>query len=258
MRYPRPIGNLILAAASLFGADVSFHLREGRPIVDGVFVNGHGPFRFLLDTGAQSNQMDIRLARKIGLRATFRVEMATMAGVAQMAGTGGVRMRLGAAEAVSTEILFSSMEAIHQLTTEIQGVVGQAFLANFDYLLDLRGRRIVFGTQERKGLRAGLILAAERPAVWTSLGLLAIDSGADRLILFGAGPSGGGNLRTATGVTRAVPARGSPLFIAGRRVRTAGAIIVTPAGVQTEDGLLPAAIFKSIYFCHSKGYLIFE
>ena len=39
-------------------------VRDGRPIVDGVYVNGHGPYRFLVDTGTMRNLIDADLARK--------------------------------------------------------------------------------------------------------------------------------------------------------------------------------------------------
>lgn len=48
---------LIIAAEPLF-AEVIRHVRDGRPVVDGVFVNGHGPCRFLVDTGSNVNLIE--------------------------------------------------------------------------------------------------------------------------------------------------------------------------------------------------------
>lgn len=47
------ICSLIIAAGPLFGA-VKMQVRDGHPIVDGVYVNGNGPYRFLVDTGRMS------------------------------------------------------------------------------------------------------------------------------------------------------------------------------------------------------------
>lgn len=227
-------------------------------MVDGVYVNGHGPYRFLVDTGAETNQLDVNLAREIGLRPTFRVELATVAGVGTAGGTDGVRLRLGAESAV-TELLFTDMEAVRALSGDIGGVLGQAFLSRFDYLLDLRRRRIVFGSPRPEGLWAEMDMSTGRPTVFTSLGRLVIDSGADRLILFGAGQGGGAILRTANGFLSARVAGGRRLLIEGREVHHSGAIAVaTPAGSGGADGLLPAATFDSIYFCHSMGYLVLQ
>src|SRR5271163_3621047 len=52
----------------------------GKPVVDGVFVNGHGPYRFLLDTGSQSNHLDSGLARKLGIEATLTLDLQTQSG----------------------------------------------------------------------------------------------------------------------------------------------------------------------------------
>jgi hypothetical protein len=241
------------------GAESLLHLRAGRPLVDGVYVNGHGPYRFLLDTGAESNQLNVDVAREIGLRPAFLVEIATVAGVGLVGGTDGVRVSVGT-ETAATELLFTDMAAVRELSGDINGVLGQAFLSRFDYLLDLRGRRIVFGAGKPEGLHAELDMSTARPTVFTSLGRLVIDSGTDRLILFETHHRGGETiLRTANGFTSATVSTRRRLFIEGREIRHAGAVTVpTPVGSTAEDGLLPAATFHSIYFCHSKGYLVFQ
>jgi hypothetical protein len=152
------------------------------------------------------------------------------------------------------------MGAVRELSKDISGVLGQAFLSRFDYLLDLRGRRIVFGARQPEGLRAELDMSTGRPTVFTSLGRLVIDSGTDRLVLFGKhNRNGGVILRTANGFMSATASSGRRLLIEGREILYTGAVAVqAPAGNSAEDGLLPAAAFHSIYFCHSKRYLVFQ
>src|ERR1019366_9584822 len=88
-------GTLIIAAVaspcnarSLPQPDGSLRivLVAGRPVVDGVFLNGQGPWRFLLDTGAQTNQVEASIARKLGLLPAFRTAIATTAGDALVTG----------------------------------------------------------------------------------------------------------------------------------------------------------------------------
>lgn len=49
-RFPHP----------LFGG-VRMQLRGGHPIVDGVYVNGNGPYRFFVDTGTSVNLIEANL-----------------------------------------------------------------------------------------------------------------------------------------------------------------------------------------------------
>ena len=58
--------SLISTACPLAGA-VTLEVRDGRPFVNGVFVNGHGPYRFLIDTGANMNLIESDLAEKMSL-----------------------------------------------------------------------------------------------------------------------------------------------------------------------------------------------
>jgi hypothetical protein len=37
-------------------------VEDGRPVVNGVFVNGRGPYRFLVDTGSNVNLIETDLA----------------------------------------------------------------------------------------------------------------------------------------------------------------------------------------------------
>lgn len=53
---PIVICSLSVAAGPLY-AGVKLQIREGRPIVDGIYVNGHGPYLFLIDTGTNVNLM---------------------------------------------------------------------------------------------------------------------------------------------------------------------------------------------------------
>src|SRR5271167_3903467 len=71
------------------GPTVKLDIIDGRPVVGGVFVNGQGPFRFLVDTGANINLIETNLARKIGMNASFQVDLTSAAGKSQTAGSDG-------------------------------------------------------------------------------------------------------------------------------------------------------------------------
>jgi hypothetical protein len=67
-------------------AEAKMQVRDGRPVVDGVFVNGHGPYRFLVHTGSNVNLIETGIAWKIGMNATFQVDLASSAGKTQTPG----------------------------------------------------------------------------------------------------------------------------------------------------------------------------
>jgi hypothetical protein len=250
----------IIATSPLF-AEVKIQVPAGRPIVDGVYVNGHGPYRFLVDTGTNVNMIEVNLARSIGLTATFRTQLTSSIGATSVSGGDGIEVLLDSAKAEAQGFLFLSLEAIHDITPDIQGVLGQEFLSRFDYTLDLKGKRLEFGKQDRKGTRAQFKMINAEPVVSTSLGDLILDSGARQLVLFGVHPDIGygltGELRTATGSQQIGLVFGKPLIIEGRKISRGDAVTI-PNRTPGVDGLLPLSLFKAIYFCNSEGYVVFE
>jgi len=253
------ICSLLLAVGPLLGG-VKMRILEGRPVVDGVYVNGHGPYRFLVDTGTTSNHLEPKLARSIGLMATFRTELVSSAGVTLVPGNDGVEVTLGSMRAEGQMFLLAGLEPVHQLSPDIQGVLGQAFLSRFDYLLDLRSRRLEFGTFkfEGKGIRVPLRRSSGRPIVDTSLGPLLVDSGAAGVVVFSAG--GGevkyemvtmsGSLRVGTVLTT--------LLIDGRALWHGEAVAVPRTEEVDVAGVLPISLFRAVYVCNSEGYILFD
>src|SRR5579862_4480205 len=179
------ICSLIITTGCLFGG-TKLQVRDGRPIVDGVYVNGHGPYRFLVDTGSNINLIETGIARKIGMNATFKVDLASSAGKTQTSGSDGNEVALDSVKANAQKFLFSGLEAVHETSPDIQGVLGQWFLAQFDYTLDLRGKRIEFGKHDPSGTRTRFDIINGRLVISTNLGNLALDSGTNRVVLFNA------------------------------------------------------------------------
>jgi hypothetical protein len=249
----------ILSGATPNGI-VNLQVRDGHPIVDHVFVNGHGPYRFLIDTATNMNLIRARLAVSLGFTASFRTELASSIGTVLTAGGDGFSVRLESVIAENQRFLFSDLDAIERRWPDVQGVLGQSFLSSFDYVLDLRGRRLEFGRQDRTGTRTRFRLLNGRAAVSTSLGTLVLDSAADRIVLFGVSPQSGylGELRTFTGSQTVGVAPNKPLIIEGRRIRT-GDPIAIPARAETGvDGLMPLSLFKAVYVCNSEGYVVLD
>jgi len=125
MRSLSILGFILLGAAAGAGVTAStaspstslkLNILDGRPSVSNVFLNGRGPYRFLLDTGAQSNQIDTAVAEELAVTATFRTDFVTAAGSLRVAGARLAEVTLGSARAENQEFLFTNLEAVHALS----------------------------------------------------------------------------------------------------------------------------------------------
>jgi|SRR5712671_3992688 len=241
-----------------FATGVDLQVRDGRPIVSNVFINGHGPYRFLLDTGTNTNLIDSDLAQSIGMSVTFSVEMASTGGTMRVPGANGNVIALGSVQAERQTLLFSTLEAVHRLSSDIRGVLGQGFLSRFNYLLDLRAKRLVFGTRIATGTRVNFETRNGRSVVATNLGRLVIDSGTRWVILFGVETEASTHrVRTLTGsLVAGTVAR--DLTIGGHHVWYGEAIAIPRPSTEAEDGLLPVSAFHSIYVCNSENYVVLD
>jgi len=253
-----------MTSAPLPGGELSGGVKmlliQGRPVVDGVFVDGHGPYRFLVDTATTANHIEPGLARSIGLKASFRSELTSSIGVIEVLGSDGVEVALGPVRADKQRFMFAGMDVVHQISPTIQGILGQQFLSRFDYLLDLRAGRLEFGMQAPGGRRKQVPFRNlhGRPVVSTSLGELAVDSGADWVTLFGIGISNLVRRVVTMSGSSAVGIVSSSLQIEGRTVwRGEAAAMPHPAEADVA-GLLPVRLFRSVYICNSEGYVVFQ
>jgi hypothetical protein len=250
-------GLLVIGPA---GGAVKLQVIEGRPVVGGVYVNGHGPYCFLLDTGTTLNHLDPKLAHSIGLEPTFRTGLLTSTGVISAPGAGGIVVALDSVRADDQTFLFAGVEVVRHLAPDVEGVLGEAFLSQFDYLLDLRGKRIEFGKREPgpTQIRAPLRMTEGRPMVSTNLGVLVLDSGTHWVTLFGVEAASvthelitmSGTLKLGTVARR--------LEIGGRTFWRGDAIAVPQSAEAVAGGLLPVSLFKAVYVCNSEGYVIFD
>jgi hypothetical protein len=245
------------ALAQAAQAGIPLKLVTGKPVVDGVFLNGHGPYRFLLDTGSQSNQLDSGLARKLGLAATLQLHLQTPSGESTVPGGRVSNVALGSAEAGDQEFLFTRFDDLSTLPSGVRGILGQEFLAHFDYMLDFQRHRLTFGESSVAGAQTDFRLIYGRMAVSTNLGDLVLDSGAEILFLFRKSTrAASAQVMGATGARVAVSFETAPeVRIGDRRYRPAQAEYF-PVPAAEEAGLLPANLFQAIFICNSKQYVV--
>ena len=237
-------------------------IRDGRPVVDGVYVNGHGPYRFLVDTGTNVNLIEVRLARKIGINVSFQAELASASVRTQASGSDGNEVSLDDTKAGGQKFLFSDLDSIHDQSPDIQGVLGEWFLSQFDYTLDVEHRRLRFGQEASVGTMIPFQMINARPVVATSLGNLVLDFGNNHLVLFGilgdSSADSGFALRTVSGLRTVGKVSGKPLIIQGRTVWNGEAVAIPDRPEPGVDGLMPLSLFRQIYVCNSGGYITFR
>jgi hypothetical protein len=254
------ISSVIIAAGPL-AAEVRLQVRDGHPVADGVYVNGHGPYRFLIDTGANANLIEPGLAQSIGLTAAYKTELASSTGVTVVPGSKGNEVSLDSVKAQHQEFLYMRL-AFHDRWPDIQGLLGQGFLWQLDYTLDLKGKRLVFGKPDSAGTRIPFRLINGRMVVHTSAGELVLDSGAERLMLFGVRPDVGlcdqCELRTLTGSRKIGMISGKVLAIADSKIWRGDAVAIPTRSEPEIDGLMPLSLFRTVSVCNSEGYVIFD
>jgi predicted aspartyl protease len=221
-------------------------------MLERVYLNGHGPFRMLLDTGATSSALRVEIAVRIGVRAKYQVEQVSIAGAALMP-AGEMDVRVGGVADREVEVLFSPIAV-----PQVDGVLGQSWLSRHAYLLDFRKKRLVLdGPPPDSGLRLDSGVAAGRPAIAATVDgqpfNLVIDSGAAALILFR--PERRFRKRTMlTAHDGVMEARTGKAVVEIGGLRRTLVAAELPHG--NARGLLPASMFDAVYVAKGTGMVV--
>jgi predicted aspartyl protease len=131
-------------ADSAAGA-VAFELSGpgGAALTVPVHVNGQGPYRFILDTGATLTCVDRALAQRLGLKERpIRGVGAGVAGSGQVRVLGIDSLRVGAARARDLTVCEVDLTHAGEVGVEVDGLVGLNFLKSFRVTLDFE-RKVV-------------------------------------------------------------------------------------------------------------------
>jgi hypothetical protein len=131
-RAPDPVGTVELEAARI---ELPLDLATRRPVIE-MTVDGEGPYRFVVDTGAGPNIIDDAVARRLGLPATGVQRVGSPGGEAVEAHRYGARvLAAGGLRIVDTELLGIDLAALAGDT--FQGILGMRnlrdYLVTFDY-----------------------------------------------------------------------------------------------------------------------------
>jgi len=257
-------------------------------IIVPVFVNGKGPYDFLLDTGSSATTIDRDLAAEVGLSMSGRTTILSIQGGETTILTAKANtVSLG--EAAVSQLTVGVVKTLASAPVKARGVLGEDFLSNFDLLLDYQHRYIQFdprggslaetlagehiplrlvGNDRLGPINNRLIVVARLPELISNSVTLLLDSGANVAVLFGP------LLHLSSIRGSSVYAYGnsvsSPSIIAGNweaigqiviGETTAISLSTLVMGTQIAwdvDGLLPTSAFHSIFISHSGKFVIFN
>jgi hypothetical protein len=110
------------------------------------YINGSGPYDFLLDTGSQITMIDQALASELNIKTTTK---AALVGVS-LQGKGGRyafldSVRVGEnAKVESIYALAFDMNDLHAAGYAVRGLIGEDFLSHFDAMIDNTHNRVCF------------------------------------------------------------------------------------------------------------------
>lgn len=258
---------------------VGLRLLGGRLPVVPVYLDGQGPFDFLLDTGTNSTIVTPEVAARLGLRPADRVRLITVAGERDVPRARLRRVSVGASAASDVEALVSGLEQIRRLDRRVCGVLGQNYLGRFNYTLDYGARTIEFegagdaappaGERVAFDVEEGKLVVAAFSETYARVLRLVLDAAAPSLVIFkdvrkSLSPDskgGSGVMLTEAGSLEAGFARLRSLRVGGTRLRDVPVALISDAAgreARAEDGLLPTSLFRAVYFNHARRYVIFN
>lgn len=254
-------------------APVKFRLVKDFLIIVPVQINDSETLEFLLDTGTNTSVIIPEAAARLNLHPVDRIEMVTVAGSVITPRSFLPRLTLGGKSAANTEILWSDIPELRRLDSRISGILGQNFLAQFNFTLDYRQQRINFADIDENLFKQVARLPFETNKERILLNLktkqtnlkFVLDSGASDLILFASGcrklekqiEADEQLMQVSTNAGKSLTQTGwlDKLQFGDKSLRRLPVALLGEVE-RAEDGLLPMRLFRSVYFNNQKGYVI--
>jgi predicted aspartyl protease len=260
------VAALLFLSASLLHSDSMLSVKPS-PVFADVYIGTDGPYRFLVDTGAQTSLIDPKLAAKLRLRPEFRVELLTQQSSHFVSGAKLTNLKIGTRTLPETEILFHDVTQARQLDPSVNGVLGRNALSTFDFTLSPPTGRFEDTAERPAGEVVPYFEIEGRMAIKARMGdeilTLILDSGSNHMVLFRL-PVAMEKVRPVTttmttieGARSVVPTCWSAEIRLGDQLRiaTLPAAIVQANGTEAE-GLLPVSIFKKVHVDQARHELI--
>jgi predicted aspartyl protease len=223
-------------------------------VLNGVLLNGAGPFRMMVDTGNASSLIRPQVARRLEVRPAYTVE--------HEAGGHTRREPVALLDQVTTGGLTEhSVEAmIGDVALDgVDGVLGQSWLVRHNYLLDYRNGRVeIDGPPPAAAANMALHSEDGRPLVDAMVdgrrANLVVDSGAPAVVLFEcAARLQRGVVLVTNGTAVEATEALARIALTGDRERQMRAVCIDSG--RRQAGLLPASAFSGVFVSNREGFV---
>lgn len=259
---------LLLFAVRCLAADHqddSIVLKNGFVFVNAI-INGHGPFRMLVDTGTTTTLLAPEAAVEAGLAFDHRIVLTSLGGEKPLPATSSGELQVGSAKATGVEIAVASIGHVRKIDHAAHGILGQSFLSRSAYLIDYARKKLWLGEDAiRRAEELPFIVSIQQtngrtivPVTLQAGGRswrLTLDSGASNLILkcsrqcpMITDSSRGDRILALVGERPVLSGTLKRLEIAGARMSFVPALLIDtdlPDGL--DDGVIPSHWFSAIY-----------
>lgn len=268
---------LCIPSLPLASANSTAHLRliKNDLMVAPVWVNGKGPFDFVIDTGTNTTLVDSELVAQTGLEPAGTKLLTALTGRTVVPRYVVERLQIGSESYARVEALAQPMPALRNLDSRVRGILGFDVLRRSPFRLDYAHKQIdVYDAEESLSIAGGTRVPVEvrddrilvrlladdaPPQGWR----LALDSGAPQVILFRdrIGPSLLGRAGSRDGATTQVTTNFSErsavvltlnsAVIGGMVFKHVPVVILSSEMSRqssVEDGLLPSSMFSDVLF----------
>jgi hypothetical protein len=279
-------GCVLLWPVSLFAAPaadkaIRFQLLRDYLIVVPVFVNGTGPWNFLVDTGCSSTVIDTELDRQLNPPEIGQTTVALLTGIRHDQRVQLGEIRVGAWSVAGIAARVDSVENARDLAPGVRGILGEDFLRTFDILIDYEkhflyfdqsapdGEKIQFEDSSKYGEKRTinrLLVNVEFPGTGSGPVELQLDTAARMTELFPNSHVALLHLARAWQFGGRSVGSGDPdmmpvyehttIKVGATELRDMRVVQATDDVASDSVGLLPLAIFRRVYISHSGKFIV--
>lgn len=265
---------LSTAEAAATPEEIVLSVRSWGAVLVPVGINGQGPFTLLLDTGSSHTTVSSELVDRLALPVVAKARVSTPTGVQIRPVVRLEHMAIGSASLAGLMPSVVSRAQLRGMESGVDGVIGQDYLAAFNYTLDYRRKRLRWTAEHGDArLRLPLIRAGDRSLVQLSGNgrrtpvLMVPDSGSEGFVIFERDDGTAvtvDDMDQFAGVSTLVlrqQGRGAvlrELQVGAVTLRNQPAVVLKREGLNAVegDGLMPLHQFSSVSFNNSEAYMV--
>ncbi len=269
----------LVRAEDRVGSTVHFRLVNDFAILVPVYINGSGPFDFLLDTGSSCSATDRELAQELHLTVQHGHTVRTLVRQRPTEFAVAQRVTIGPTTAEHGLLQVRELRGLRALDPAIRGVLGQDTLGRADYMIDYRHRTIEFDEygellSRLGGARISTGRLADTPSAHGPLTLratvvedgprardLVLDTGTASTVLFDrtenhASETLGSFVQDDEGERKRTEVRHVRLQLGSREWDVFAQGMRYDEDAREIGGLIPTSLFERIYISNSGAFVI--